>query len=254
MNKSVLLRPGFDRPLPRKALSVALGVADVELAERLAAAVEGDGMVVSVRARNITTLLSQLDGEPVDAVVVDRPAKRQAEVRASVRSLIAVAERAPALLLCDTVKRGFVRTALKAGAHGILLIADAEKGLPAAIHAACAGHVVISAQVAYGAMESAALSHREKQVLGMVVMGYTNRQISEKLYLAESTVKGHLSSTFDKLGVNSRSEAAALILDPSVAEGAGIPQLWKVANGNGAVPIDRSQRVDGALLGRRKAS
>jgi DNA-binding NarL/FixJ family response regulator len=233
---------------------VALGLADAELAEKLATAVESDGMVVSLHAPSITALLPLLDGELVDAVVVDQPAKRQAEVRASVQSLLSVAERAPTLLLCDTVKRGFVRTALKAGAHGILLLSEVENGLPAAIRAACAGHVVISAQVAYGAMESAALSHREKQVLGMVVMGLTNRQISEKLFLAESTVKGHLSSTFDKLGVNSRSEAAALILDPSVAEGAGIPQLWKVATGNGPIPIDRSAQPDSIFLRNRKAS
>jgi DNA-binding NarL/FixJ family response regulator len=46
------------------------------------------------------------------------------------------------------------------------------------------------------------------------VMGFTNAGIAKKLFLAESTVKSHLSSAFTKLGVRSRHEAAALLSDP----------------------------------------
>jgi DNA-binding NarL/FixJ family response regulator len=66
------------------------------------------------------------------------------------------------------------------------------------------------------------LSFREKQILGMVVLGLTNSQIGARLYLAESTVKSHLSSAFAKLGVRSRSEAAALVLDPKESLGPAI--------------------------------
>jgi DNA-binding NarL/FixJ family response regulator len=66
------------------------------------------------------------------------------------------------------------------------------------------------------------LSSREKQVLGLVVMGYMNSQIAAQLFLAESTVKSHLSSAFDKLGVRSRHEAVARILDPQGGLGVGI--------------------------------
>ena len=59
-----------------------------------------------------------------------------------------------------------------------------------------------------------ALTNREKQILGLVVGGLTNAQIARELYLAESTVKSHLSSAFMKLGVSSRNEAVAVILDP----------------------------------------
>jgi DNA-binding NarL/FixJ family response regulator len=50
----------------------------------------------------------------------------------------------------------------------------------------------------------------------------TNSQIASELFLAESTVKSHLSSAFAKLGVSSRSEAVAVILDPERGPGLGI--------------------------------
>jgi DNA-binding CsgD family transcriptional regulator len=56
-------------------------------------------------------------------------------------------------------------------------------------------------------------SLREKQVLQLVADGLTNAEIACRLFLSESTVKSHLSSSFRKLGVSSRSEAAAVVLD-----------------------------------------
>ncbi len=67
-----------------------------------------------------------------------------------------------------------------------------------------------------------ALSTREKQVLGLVVLGLTNGEIAAKLHLSLSTVKTHLSTSFTKLGARSRSEATALILDPETGLGPGI--------------------------------
>ena len=58
------------------------------------------------------------------------------------------------------------------------------------------------------------LSHRERQVLSLVVSGCTNGEIAETLFLSTSTVKSHLTSAFSKLSVGSRSEATALLLDP----------------------------------------
>ena len=55
--------------------------------------------------------------------------------------------------------------------------------------------------------------------------GLTNREIADRLFLAESTVKTHVGSIFGKLGVKSRSEAAALVLDPDAKLGVGLPEL-----------------------------
>ena len=53
------------------------------------------------------------------------------------------------------------------------------------------------------------LSPREREVLGLVASGATNREIAAALYLSEKTVARHLSNIFTKLGVSSRSAATA---------------------------------------------
>jgi DNA-binding NarL/FixJ family response regulator len=86
-------------------------------------------------------------------------------------------------------------------------------------------------------IEPPVLSSREKQILGLVVMGYMNSQIAEQLFLAESTVKSHLSSAFAKLGVRSRNEAVNMILDADRGLGMGILAL-------GGEPVASTLPVD----------
>ena len=52
------------------------------------------------------------------------------------------------------------------------------------------------------------LSHRQAQVLPLVVAGFSNKEIGRELHIAEGTVKVHLSAAFSKLGVHNRVEAA----------------------------------------------
>jgi len=50
------------------------------------------------------------------------------------------------------------------------------------------------------------LSQREVEVVQLVIQGYKNRDIAQKLFISEKTVKNHLSAIFHKLGVNDRLE------------------------------------------------
>src|ERR671925_188744 len=61
-------------------------------------------------------------------------------------------------------------------------------------------------------VEMPALSHRERQILRLVAAGLTNEEIARRLYLAKSTVAGHLTAVFRRLGGRSRSEAVTMIL------------------------------------------
>lgn len=130
-------------------------------------------------------------------------------------------EQTPIVVVCDEIQRWGVRSALSAGGAGVVLYDELDSALGPCLQAVLAGQICVpqehSQQIA-----PPALSAREKQVLGLVVMGYMNSQIAEQLFLAESTVKSHLSSAFGKLGVRSRNEAVNLILDSDRGLGMGI--------------------------------
>lgn len=64
-------------------------------------------------------------------------------------------------------------------------------------------------------MEACALSERELEVAWLLYRGYTNRQIGEELYIAETTVKKHVSHIYQKLGVCSRKEFRAKVREGS---------------------------------------
>jgi DNA-binding NarL/FixJ family response regulator len=66
---------------------------------------------------------------------------------------------------------------------------------------------------------NALLTPRERDVLAALTQGKTNRQIAAGLHLSVGTVKSHLSSIYDKLGVSNRTEAAlvGLRIDPPLA-------------------------------------
>jgi two-component system response regulator DevR len=54
----------------------------------------------------------------------------------------------------------------------------------------------------------ARLTDREREILDLIAEGMTNRQIGERLFLAEKTVKNYVSNLLSKLGMERRTEAA----------------------------------------------
>jgi two-component system response regulator DevR len=57
--------------------------------------------------------------------------------------------------------------------------------------------------------ELAALTDQERKILALISEGLTNRQIGERMFLAEKTVKNYVSNLLAKLGMSRRTEAAA---------------------------------------------
>lgn len=176
--------------------------------------------IESTRFEGVDELLAGAGSEPPCQVVlrVEAGTRLPAEVARLRKGL----EDAQVILVCAEEPRGWeVRAALEAGVAGIVLESDVGRALEPCLAAARAGQV--SVPMRHGLrIDPPALSAREKQILGLVVMGQTNGQIAERLVLAESTVKSHLSSAFGKLGVRSRHEAVDLILDAEHGLGMGI--------------------------------
>jgi DNA-binding NarL/FixJ family response regulator len=110
--------------------------------------------------------------------------------------------------------------AIMAGAAGYVLKQIRALDLVGAVRTVAAGGSLLDPGAATRVMrrmrEQAAhtdplaeLSERERQILELIGEGLTNRQIGERLYLAEKTVKNYVSGLFAKLGLERRTQAAA---------------------------------------------
>jgi DNA-binding CsgD family transcriptional regulator len=185
------------------------------------------GLAVSdrpVRAR-ISAALTKSDSVRLDKLRPDVlvTGSDRDEITAAVESGAAV------VAVLPLVDRRSTAEALDAGAQGIVNEAELDSAILVAVDAVHRGFIVVP----LGARQAVCrpvLSSREKQILGMVVIGLTNAEIARRLFLAESTIKSHLSSIFGKLRVKSRKEAADLVLDPSSGLGTGILGLTPLDN------------------------
>lgn len=142
------------------------------------------------------------------------------------------------VVVCQSASDRSARRAVDGGVNGFVFTEQVETALAPTVEAVLAGQTAVPMRLR-GSIRRPSLSFREKQILGLVVMGFTNSQIGARLFLAESTVKSHLSSAFTKLGVRSRSEAAALILDPRESLGMGIPGIVEPLERHQDVPVEK---------------
>jgi DNA-binding NarL/FixJ family response regulator len=185
-------------------------VADDELAaRRIECVLESDGMRVQARGLSVDGLGHGVVGD-LDVLVVAFGrgiTARDLQMRRLSRRL---PDTHLVAIMPEDSRRG-VRRALEAGAEGVVFEREVEAVLSLTVRAVLAGQTAVPAAGRHE-LDRPTLSGREKQVLARVVMGMSNKAIAAKLFLAESTVKCHLSSAFSKLGVRSRNEAADLIL------------------------------------------
>ena len=110
--------------------------------------------------------------------------------------------------------------ALKAGARGYVLKGVSAKELGAVIHAAVAGEIYVSPSIAAEMLVTLThgkapdplqeLTDREREILGLIGKGMTNREIGEQIFLSEKTIKHYVTNILQKLQVRSRVEAALI--------------------------------------------
>ena len=119
-----------------------------------------------------------------------------------------------------------VREALDAGAQGVIFVSSLGSGdgdfmkaiartleggtyFPGPVREAAAFHVGDDS----GSLETLdQLSGREQEVLQALSEGYCNREIAQRLFISQETVKTHVSTVISKLGVRDRTQAAVMAL------------------------------------------
>lgn len=184
-----------------------------------------DGFEVVAEASDGTQALPLVEAHRPDAVLMDLSMPRLDGVEAT-RQLMRLPEPPHVLILSVYGADTRVLDALKAGASGFLLKDLQPQELFAALRTVVAGGRVIDAgvlsrllrqaaertPVRSSAMEEklCALSESERQVLALVGAGLTNSEIADKLSWSRSSVKTYVSRNLDKLGVESRTQAALL--------------------------------------------
>ncbi len=110
--------------------------------------------------------------------------------------------------------------AIMAGAAGYVLKQTCGSDLVSAVRTVAAGRSTLDAHATQRVMDRlrdrmavvdplSALTEQEKRVLELIGEGLTNRQIAERMFLAEKTIKNYVSSLLTKLGMQRRTQAAA---------------------------------------------
>jgi len=106
-----------------------------------------------------------------------------------------------------------VERALEAGAHSYILKSMPASGIVEAIRDVHAGKKRVPDEIAAKIVEHMGdekLTEREADVLRQAALGHRNRDIGEKLFIAEATVKVHMKRIMEKLGARDRTQAVAI--------------------------------------------
>ncbi len=114
-----------------------------------------------------------------------------------------------------------IQRALEAGARGYMLKSMPPKDLVEVIRQVHAGKKRIPPQLAAQLAEHMSdedLTAREIEVLGQIAGGNRNRDIAEKLFITEETVKVHIKHIMEKLGASDRTQAVAIGLRRGIIE------------------------------------
>jgi DNA-binding NarL/FixJ family response regulator len=172
-----------------------------------------DVEVVGTAADGVEALELADSLEP-HVVLMDLSMPRMGGVDAT-REIVARHPDVQVVVLTSFSDQDLVLDAVAAGAVGYLL-KDAEPGeLVRGVRAAAAGQSPLDAKVARTLLSrqtertsDTLLSDREREVLTLVADGLANKQIARSLGISERTVKSHLTSVFQRIGVSDRTQAA----------------------------------------------
>jgi DNA-binding NarL/FixJ family response regulator len=205
---SVRLLLADDQPLVREGLR-KIFEADPEIE---VVADVGDGRAAVEAARRLRP----------DVVVMDIRMPHLNGIEATREVVAGVADAPHVLVLTTFGLDEYVFGALRAGASGFLLKDAPPEHLIAAVHTIARGEALLDPAVTRLVVERfgrtpepdrtaaarlAELSQREREVLLLLVEGRSNREIGERLFIAEATVKTHVMAVLRKLELRDRIQA-----------------------------------------------
>jgi two-component system, NarL family, nitrate/nitrite response regulator NarL len=152
------------------------------------------------------------------------------------RSIQTRAPRSKVILFASTDSKDDFVEAMKLGCCGILLKDASTSLIEKSIHKVHAGEIWLDSTTTAAVIrqfaspaefpaahangksnrERAQLSQREREIIVLIAQGYKNKEIAEKMFITEQTVKNHLHNVFDKLGVSDRLELALYAIHNSL--------------------------------------
>jgi two-component system, NarL family, response regulator DesR len=186
-----------DQGMVRGALAALLRLEeDIEV---VAEAGRGDEVVAAAIAAHPDVVLLDIELPGVDGLTA----------AAALREALPTAR---VMMLTTFGRIGYLRRAIEAGAVGFLLKDAPATELATAIRRVMAGGRVVDPALALTALSEGAnpLTAREREVLAAAIDGATIKDIAERLFLTEGTVRNHLSVAIQKVGGRNRIEAARL--------------------------------------------
>jgi DNA-binding NarL/FixJ family response regulator len=181
---------------------------------------EGIGAVLA-NERDITLVAEAANGrEAIECFRTHHPEVTLMDLQmpqmSGLDAMIKIREEFPAArIIVLTTYHGDIQAlrAIRAGAAGYLLKSMVRKELADTIRLVHAGKRYIPAEIAAELAAHVAddtLSPREIEVLRLVAMGSSNKQIAGQLAIVEETVKAHISNILSKLGANDRTHAVTI--------------------------------------------
>ncbi|MEV0395223.1 response regulator transcription factor [Polymorphospora rubra] len=184
------------------------------------------GIEVVAEADDGSTALAAIERDPPDVVLLDLRMPGYDGIW-TLRALRDRGIEVPVLVLTTFDDDELVLQALRAGAKGYLLKDVTLEQLVGAVRTLAAGGTLVQPAITDRLLRAIQgntvvarddpapvreLTDRELDVLRLLASGYANREIAEALFLAEGTVKNHVSSLLLKLGARDRTNAVLLAL------------------------------------------